>query len=137
MPQNENVNFKIDYFDNLGRPFIRPGSRNNYSIFRPIRNRYGVYIFQDNSSNRILYIGEAPKQDLKERITQNYTPNDSGGTFRDNWCEMENQDFDDFKEALRGWRIITMSAASGSGGDWIHALEAVLIGFLRPRYNKF
>ena len=134
MPQNENVNFKIDHFDNLGRPF-RSGN-NEYSIFESIENRYGVYIFQDNNSNSVLYVGEAREQDLKERITQNYTQRDSGGNFRKNWCEMENRDFDAFKTALRGWRITTMSIASRSDGNWIHALEAVLIGFLRPKYNK-
>ena len=145
MPQNENINFKIERFDDLGQPFplpeSQPGSQNNYSIFEPIINRYGVYIFQDNNSNSVLYVGEAREQDLKERIAQNYTPGDSGGTFRKNWCEMESQDFDAFKTALSDWRITTMSVASRSDdcrsdGDWIHALEAVLIGFLRPRYNR-
>lgn len=133
MPQNGNVNFKIEYFDNLGRSFERSGSRNDYSIFESIKDRYGVYIFEDN--NKALYIGESRGQYLKDRITQNYTPNDSGGGFRDNWCEMENQDFDAFKTALSGWRIITISIASRSD-HWIHALEAVLIGFLQPKYNK-
>lgn len=134
MPQNENVNFKIERFDDLGQPFPQGEGRNNYSIFESIKNRYGVYIFEDDSG--ILYIGEVPKQDLKERITQNYTQRDSGGNFRKNWCEMENQDFDAFKTALSGWRITTISVASRSDGAWIHALEAVLIGFLRPRYNR-
>ena len=133
---------KIILFDNPAQPFPQTnGGNNNFEIFNDIIGRRGVYIFQDRCSNGILYVGKAYKQDLKDRITQNYTSRDSGGDFRDNWCEMENQNFDDFKRALSGWRIITMSVASGSDdgrsdGDWIHALEAVLIGFLRPRYNK-
>ena len=86
----------------------------------------------------ILYVGEAYKQDLKDRITQNYTPGDSGGDFRDNWREMEHQCFEAFKTALGGWRIITISVSDNSRSlrNWIHALEAVLIGLLQPRYNK-
>ena len=130
---------KIDLFDDPAQPFPQTNEGNNdYAIFNGIIDRYGVYIFQDrsNSDNGILYVGKAYKQDLKDRITQNYTPGDSGGDFRKNWCEeMEDRDFDDFKTALSGWRIITISVASRSD-DWIRALEAVLIGFLQPRYNK-
>ena len=130
---------KIDLFDDPAQPFPQTNEGNNdYAIFNGIIDRYGVYIFQDrsNSDNGILYVGKAYKQDLKDRITQNYTLGDSGGDFRKNWCEeMEGRDFDDFKTALSGWRIITISVASRSD-DWIRALEAVLIGFLQPRYNK-
>ena len=39
MPQNENVNFKIERFDDLGQPFPQGEGRNNYSIFESIKNR--------------------------------------------------------------------------------------------------
>lgn len=126
---------KIDFFDELARPFQRAGRNNNYEVFCSIKDRYGVYIFQDCSDNTILYIGEAYKQDLKDRITQNYNDS-SGGDFKKNWCEMNGKNSDDFKTAMNGWRIITMSVASRSSGNWIHALEAVLIGLLQPKYNK-
>ena len=131
----------IILFNNPAQPFPQAnGGNNNFEIFGAISGRCGVYIFQDLGSGGILYVGKA--NDLKDRITQNYTPGYSGRCFRKKWCKMESKNFDDFKEALRGWRIITMSVASGSDdgrsdGDWIHALEAVLIGFLRPKYNKF
>ena len=138
MPQNENVNFKIDYFDNLRRPF-RSG-RNKYSTFESIKNRYGVYIFEDD--NGILYIGEAHRQNLKKRIVQNYQ-NGTGATFRNNWCRKERCGdgktiCSEFKDALKGgqWKITTMSIDSNERADWIHALEAVLISLLQPKYNK-
>ena len=80
----------IILFDNPARPFPTNGGNNDYEIFNDIIGCRGVYIFQDRCSNAILYIGEAYKKDLKDRITQNYTSGDSGGDFRDNWCEMEN-----------------------------------------------
>ena len=137
MPQNENVNFKIDHFDNLGRPF-RSGN-NEYSIFESIENRYGVYIFEDN--NGILYIGESHDQNLKARIIQNYQ-NGTGATFRNNWCRKEGCGngktiCSEFENALKGqWKITTMSIDSSERADWIHALEAVLIVLLQPKYNK-
>ena len=131
---------KIDFFDELAQPFQRAGCGNNYEVFDSIKDRYGVYIFQDpsNRDNEILYVGEAYDQNLKRRITQNYTEGDNSGGFRKNWCKMNEQDFDAFKTALGDWRIITISVSCNSRSlcNWIHALEAVLIGFLRPRYNK-
>ena len=131
------IDWRINFFKNPEHPFQGNGVRNDYAIFADIISRYGVYIFQDRSNNEILYVGEAYRQDLKERITQNYMEGDNSGGFRKNWCEMNNQDFDAFKTAMRGWRITTMSVASRSYGNWIHALEAVLIGLLQPRYNRF
>lgn len=130
---------KFILFDNPAQPFPQNnGGNNDYAVFKEIIDRYGVYIFQNRMNNQILYVGEAYRQDLKQRITQNYTPGDSGGDFRDNWCGMEHQDFDTFKAALGSWRIITISVSDNSGSqcNWIHALEAVLIGLLQPRYNK-
>lgn len=133
-----NIDFKIIVFDNPEKPFQGNGGRNNYAIFGRIKNRYGVYIFQDRSNSEILYVGEAYKQDLKKRVTQNYKEGDNSGGFRKNWCKRNRQNFDAFKTALGGWRIITISVSDNSRSlrNWIHALEAVLIGLLQPEYNE-
>ena len=126
---------KIIIFDNPAEPFPQTnGGRNNYEIFGDIKDRHGVYMFQDRSNSEILYVGKAHRQYLRNRIIQYYRRGDSSRGFRKNWCEREGKIFDDFKTALSGWRIITISFASRSD-YWINALEAILIGVLRPRYN--
>ena len=126
---------KINLFDNPAQPFPQTnGGNNDFAIFNDIMGRFGVYIFQDRSDGGILYVGRSDQQDLKHRIAQYYRQGDSSKGFRKNWCKPEGRDFDAFKTALSGWRIITILIASRSD-PWIPVLEAVLIGFLRPRYN--
>lgn len=149
---------RIDLFCNLGQCFR--DDRNDYSMYEPIKDRYGVYIFLD-LSNHPLYIGEAHDQDLYDRIKQNFTKS-SGGTFRDNWARKNGgqdvsidskEDKEDkrkknlclFKRKLRdknnAWKIITISFArveceQKRRNHWIHVLEKALIGFFDPEYNK-
>ena len=125
--------FKIICKNELCRPFKCEGTDNDYKIFDDIDNRYGVYIFVDESG-RALYAGEAHRQSLKERITQNYTEGDTGGTFRKNWCE-KNKDFSKFKKELCKWRLVTISTCNKEK-NWIHIFEKALIVFLAPEYNK-
>ena len=128
--------FNIHYLLNLADPFpTNSTGRNNYRIFCDLKDRHGVYIFFDKC-NRPLYVGEAPVQSLKERITQNYTANDSGGTFRKNWCKKNRANFASFKKELEEWQLIIISVKSKDKKKWIHVLEAVMIGFLDPEYNK-
>ncbi|MDQ7091697.1 MAG: hypothetical protein Q9M50_13855 [Methylococcales bacterium] len=86
-------------------------------------------------TGKVLYVGEAHDQDLKERISQNYTERDSGGTFRINWCRDNKQGFDQFKNALDNWDIKIVSIDTTS--KWlIIAIEAILITALNPQYNR-
>lgn len=120
-------------FDNLYQPF--GSQRNNYSCFQSLASRYGVYVVQERETGKVLYVGEAHAQDLKERITQNYTEKDTGGTFRDNWCADEGKVFADFKVALNTWTIKVISIDTESK-DLIRAIEAILIAALKPQHNK-
>ena len=124
---------KLHVIDELGTPFAGQGN-NDYGIFDAVRSRFGVYVLVDGSCG-ILYIGKAYKQDLKERITQYYTERDTGGTFRDNWCERNGKDFCAFKQELSSWKVVTLSTEVKEA-RWITLLEQVLIWVLRPLDNR-
>ena len=126
--------FKIICKNKLCKPFESETNNNNYEIFKDIDKRYGVYIFVDESG-RALYVGEAYDRSLKERITQNYRPKDSGGTFRKNWRKKNKKDFSKFKKELCKWKLMTIST-SNQEKHWIHIFEKALIVFLAPEYNK-
>ena len=129
----QNINCQISCISELSKPFTPHGEKNNYDIFEAIRHRYGVYVFVDES-DAVLYVGKAPKQSLKKRIKQYYTHDDSGGTFRNNWCG-QNRSFEDFKKALGSWKLVTVSTSEESA-SWILPLEGILISLLEPKYNK-
>ena len=131
----QNIRPKIICISKLSKPFSSQGERNDYKIFEEVKDRYGVYIFIDQSSN-VLYVGEAHKQSLKKRIQQYYTKKNSGGTFRKNWQKEEkSRSFEDFKSALGDWRVVTVSMPTGNKA-WNRMFEGVLIYILKPRYNK-
>ena len=130
----QNIRPKIICISELSKPFPSKGVNNDYGFFRGVESRYGVYVFVDKS-NSVLYVGEAHEQSLKDRITQNYTKDDTGGTFRDNWQEEEGRSFEDFKSALGDWRIVTVSIPTKNKA-WNRMFEGVLIYVLKPRYNK-
>ena len=136
MPQKialENGDLKVCWIIDLGKPFESKGQQNDYEIFKAVEDRYGVYIFVDGQSN-ILYVGESHEQALKDRITQNFTEDNTGGTFRKNWCN-KNGNFTEFKEALKNWKILTIST-SKENDDWIIPFEVVSIYILDPEHNN-
>lgn len=146
--------YKIICIGDLSDP-LEKGGKKKYSIFDAVKDRYGVYVFLDNS-NRPLYVGEATGQTLKERIRQNYNTS-TGGTYRDNWGERHGGEAlskddtaeekamkrrinrDVFHCALRNenWKIMIMSVPTCGQRHWIHVLEKSLIGFFDPKYNKY
>ena len=111
---------------------IKDEEHNNYSNFKAINNEYGVYIFQNKNSNEILYIGQAKKQTLKERIIQNFKQKDNGGTFRKNYIKKENSNFSSFKDLIKSSEVIVIACPQNI---IITALEAILINILKPKYN--
>lgn len=119
--------------DVLTQPF--GNGRNDYSCFSPLIGRFGVYVVQEKNTGAVQYVGEAHAQDLKKRITQNFTEKNTGGTLRDNWCSSEGKDFSAFKSALADWMIRVICIETDSK-ELIRATEAILITALRPRYNK-
>lgn len=125
--------FDVVTVDCAGQPFSVKA--NDYSCFDKLSKRYGVYVFQSNASPEVLYVGQAIKQDLKVRICQNYTENDTGGTFRRNFCSAENKSFADFKTLLSHSSLKAISIATDSR-TLITAVEAILIAALKPKYNK-
>ena len=128
-----NLPFDVSVFENIDMPF--GGTINDSSCFQLLINRFGVYVVQERQTGKILYVGEAHAQDLKERITQNYTLRDTGGTFRDNWIEAEGQDFEGFKAILSNCTIKTVSIDIKSKKIIKH-MESLLISALDPKYNK-
>jgi excinuclease UvrABC nuclease subunit len=126
--------FDVQVFKNLSNPFTN-GGHNNYSCFDSITDSFGVYVVQEKENGKVLYVGEAHKQDLKTRITQNYTESDTGGTFRKNWCDDNNKDFNHFKNALNSWDIKIISIDTKLR-QLIITIEMILITVLKPKYNR-
>lgn len=106
---------------------------NSYSSLDVLNDKFGVYVFRDTINGDILYIGEAQSQSLKTRVKQNFTEKDSGGTFRKNYMEQENVNFDTYKSYIQDKQIICFTL---EGKMLIHVLESILICALNPKYNK-
>lgn len=128
-----NSKFDVIHVDNAGAPFCQGG--NDYACLQKMVGKFGVYVFQNKSTNDVLYVGQAHKQDLKTRIKQNYTENDTGGTFRNNFCEAEGKSFEEFKALLTDSNIKAISIETESK-ILIISIEAILIAVLKPKYNK-
>ena len=125
---------KFHYIDELQRVFDGEGDRNDYTLFREIKGRHGVYIFKDVNGT-ILYVGEAPQQGVDERIQQNFTERDKGGTFRDNLREDEDLSFPEYKERLCTYKI-TVASTAMEDAMWISSFERDLIARFNPKYNR-
>lgn len=129
--------FDVIKIENAGAPFQHDDAKvaNDYSCFDKVANEYGVYVFESTINGQVLYVGQASKQSLKKRITQNYTQSNTGGTFRDNWCKAEKKNFEDFRQMLSATRIKIICFPESTGA-LICAIEAILISALCPQYNN-
>ena len=113
---------------------FRDDRNNDYSCFDEFGDDIGVYVFQHRDTGGVLYVGESHKisHPLKERISQHYTPGNTGGTFRRNWCKANcrkeacgdkrkcsnacNPSFMRFKCLIRRSRIIIFSFGRNNNG---------------------
>ena len=142
--------------EEAGQPF-RDGRNNCYSCFDEFRDDIGVYVFQHKDTGGVLYVGESHTlrtHPLKKRIAQHYTPGNTGGEFRINWCKKNcgleecgdrkqcsnarNLSFMRFTCLIRRSRIIVFSFGQDdneSVKSKIRALELALITRLYPTYN--
>ena len=107
--------------------------QNDYACLSDVNGEHGVYIFRDPKNGDALYVGESREQDLKTRVKQNFTENDTGGTFRKNFMKSESQQFSDFKEFLNGKQLILLTLDKSM---IITALESILIFSLQPIFNR-
>lgn len=114
-------------------PIWNEDATNNYSVIDSVNDLYGVYIFKDKSNGGVYYVGEARDQNLKKRVTQNFTENDTGGTFRKNYIDKNKCTFNDFKSFIKDKQIIFFTTEKSM---IIRALESILILILKPKYNK-
>ena len=106
---------------------------NNYSIFESVKDSYGVYIFQDKKSNEILYVGAARKQTVKDRVIQNFTEKDTGGTFRKNYMEENKLSFEEFSNNMKEFKVIVIECPNDT--TIISSLKEILISVLNPKNN--
>jgi excinuclease UvrABC nuclease subunit len=123
----------IEIIESLEKIWPDNSGTNDYSCLTCVQNKYGVYIFRDPNNGSIFYIGEAHEQDIKTRVKQNFTENDTGGTFRKNYMEKEGISFDEFKSAVKNKHLICITLDKSI---LIKALESLLINVLKPTYNK-
>jgi hypothetical protein len=74
---------------------------------------------------------------MKVRIKQNFTENDTGGTFRQSWMDKNNKSFKDFKIYLKNCTIKGISlSVEAKSKVLMAALEAIIILAIKPKYNK-
>jgi len=123
----------IAIVESLGGIWSNDSEINDYSCLGSVREKFGVYIFRDKNNGSILCVGEAREQDIKTRVKQNFTENDTGGTFRKNYMEIESVNFDGFKSFIKDKQVICITLEKSM---LIRALESLLINILEPRYNK-
>ena len=123
--------FDLILIENSGEPFCE--GNNDYKCFETLKGCSGIYVIQHKETKEVLYIGEA--QDLKDRIIQNYTENNTGGTFRINWCKKEMKNFEQFKSFLPFCTIKAVSI-NVECKYLILAIEAIFISALNPKYNN-
>jgi predicted GIY-YIG superfamily endonuclease len=125
--------FDVITVECAGAPFS--GNPCDYACFNEMIGKFDVYVFQNKTTNQVLYVGQAYKQNLKDRITQHYTKNDSGGTFRKNFCDTEEKSFQDFQILLNKSSIKAI-AIDKESEILIDAIKSILISVLKPKYNK-
>ena len=150
------THFTVYLVCNAGQPFRDDGNNDYLGCFGSFYDHYGVYVFQDNRTGDVLYVGEShhrekERKGLGVRIGQHYTHADTGGNFRINWCSENcklpcrggdrcssdcNPSFVDFKRLVMESRLIVFSFGQRENTQEIHGLESALIRELRPRWNK-
>jgi len=109
--------------------------KNDYSRFGCVQNCFGIYLFIKKSTDEVLYVGQATEQCLKDRITQHLSKNDSGGTFRINYCKSKDLDYEGFVKIFDDMSVkcIILNIKSKS---LITAMESILISALNPEFNR-
>ena len=151
----ETYNFRKDDFENIDTP-INKERRNDYRLFRcQLAGRYGVYIFQTKctgaSMRRTLYVGQGgvhkqgeSSRQITDRLAQQYQvngENPTGQTFYHNWLKKNGKCKSpgtacEFLNQFNQWRLTTITTDQECAIPLIRAVEATLIYFLRPEYNK-
>lgn len=54
-------------------------SRNNYEELQEFKKENGAYLFIEDNTNTVLYVGEAATQPLYVRVKQHFVNSDTGG----------------------------------------------------------
>lgn len=143
---------------NAGIPFNFPcGAEGRYACLDCLGERNGIYIFQHENEG-VLYVGVSygSERNLKIRISQHYTPGNSGGDFRKNYCrkncrntkgcEADKKSCKDetepsfmaYRQLVQSSRIRAFSVAISNDErvkDKIQTVEYKLICHLNPKYN--
>ena len=109
--------------------------------FDCLKGCFGIYLFYDE--NEVLYIGisgrkSKQKNDLRDRIRQYFTKNDSGVSFPKRWMKRNGKDnYSDFLEFAKELELVTISTEEKSDHavEIINWIEEFLIRKLDPQYN--
>ena len=127
--------------------WIEIGAIRKRSDLDNLRNRFGVYIFAEETC--VSYVGMCGRkpgqdQDLKDRIGQYLSKKDTGATFAKKWMEKNNQPHEAFKEYVAKCNLMTLSIEEsdknkqkrlfGNAGI-IGVMETFLTCELAPFYN--
>lgn len=123
---------------------------NDLRRFDPLKNRFGVYIFFDETEV-VPYIGlcgikSDQEQYMYQRIGQYFKhSHDSGNTFAKKWMKKNNKDYEEFKLYIAKCQLGTLSTCGNISEDEKRKLtgdtgvlgdmERLLIHTLAPAYN--
>lgn len=106
------------------------GQKNDYkTAFGDAYDKYGLYIFYDASTNKVLYVGEAASEQFSSRLSQHF--NESHGGLRKKFEKDPTR-----LQMLKKSNILVLYIKSGRKlSRIIHFDEDLLIGLLRPEWN--
>ncbi|MGW8114017.1 GIY-YIG nuclease family protein [Caproicibacterium sp. NSD3] len=74
------INYLTKKSDSIKYPDIyKFPSRNNYKELQEFKGKYGAYLFTEDETNTVLYVGQATTQSLYVRVKQHFVSSDTGG----------------------------------------------------------
>ena len=112
----------IDYMDIYQKS---PNKTNDLSHLKPFSSMHGVYFFADHTG-KVLYVGEAHEQSLKDRISQHFQEGTGGLRYK-----LRN-DSSKLKELERS---VLYVFPVDKPSDSIKDIEAALIRLYQPQFN--
>lgn len=115
--------FRIEYKD-----IYNEVENNDYKALSVVRGKTGVYLFLSEDKKEVLYVGEAHKQTLEERIKQHFKDKDSGGLR--NKLEGQGNELEKLNQS-----ILYCFVVKSEDIKEILFFEKYLIARCRPRFN--
>ncbi len=135
-PVEQKLPEKIEYGTSTFKLIVNPikytdmykeEKNNTYRAMKDAKGKHGIYIFA--TSTKVLYVGDAHKQDLYNRIPQHFTDGNSGGCRK----KLSNPE----KMTLKKSNVYIYAPEDGEEIEKLEIkyVESYCIGKYRPLFN--